>query len=103
MATLTSQEKNVLRKVVRLLDMRENRGQPAYDQTCESVAAGIREMLQPTERFKLHVPEEYAFELKVAWYEIGADGVKHLFLTVVEPDHPEEGSQGTQTGEVDAQ
>lgn len=86
MATLTSQEKNYLRKAVRLLDLRENRGQPAYDHTCDLVLAGLREMLQPTEKYKLHLPEEYAFELSVAWYEIDANGIKHLYLTVTEED-----------------
>lgn len=100
MAQLSNPERNTLRKCVRLLDMRENRGQQAYDQMVEATLAQLREMLQPTERFKLHVPEEYAFDLQVAWYETAPDGVKHLFLTVTE--HPveqtEEGQQQQQGG-----
>lgn len=88
MATLTSQERNVLRKAVRLLDMRENRGDPNYNEVCEQVLAGVREILLPTERFKIHLPDEYAFDVKVAWYEIGADGVKHLYVKIV--DHAEQ-------------
>ena len=87
MATLTNQERNVLRKAVRLLDMRENRGQASYDQTVQTVLSSLREMLQPTDRYVLHVPDDYAFELKVAWYEIGHDGSKHLYLQVIEPEH----------------
>lgn len=92
MAQLSNQERNALRKVVRLLDLRENRGQASYDQTCEAVAAQVREMILPTDRFVVHVPEEYAFKAKVAWYETDANGVKHLFLHIEEP--PEEPGEG---------
>lgn len=90
MATLTNQERNALRKVVRLLDLRENRGQPAYDNAVQNALASVREMLQPTERYVLHVPEEYAFKLNVAWYETSPDGLKHLFLQVIDPTEVEE-------------
>lgn len=93
MAQINNQERNTLRKVIRLLDMRENRGQPTYDQTVQTVLGQVREMLVPTERFELHVPEEYAFTLQVAWYEIGSNGVKHLFLKVDEPETPTQPAQ----------
>lgn len=100
MATLTNQERNILRKAVRLLDMRENRGQPAYDSMVDNVLGGVREMLLPTEKFKIHVPEEYAFKLKVVWYEIDVEGVKHLHVQVIEPEEelPPEVEGHAQTG-----
>lgn len=102
MAQINSKERNTLRKAVRLLDMRENAGQPGYDQQVERVAAGLREMLVPTEKFKLHLPEEYDFEAHVAFYEIAQDGTYHLFLTIEEPQpvaEPEEGEQQQQAGQ----
>lgn len=93
MATLTNQERNTLRKTVRLLDMRENAGQASYDQTVQTVLSSLREMLQPTDKFVLHVPEVYAFEARVAWYEISSDGTKHLFLQIIEPDATTEEQQ----------
>lgn len=86
MATLTNIERNTLRRVVRLLDMRDNRGHAAYDETCVQALAELREMLQPTEQYVLHIPEDYAFEAKVVWYETRSDGKKHLYLQVIEPE-----------------
>lgn len=85
MAVLTNQERNTIRKVIRLLDMRENAGQPAYDSIVDQALSHLREMMQPTEKYKLHVPEEWDIALNVAWYETDAAGVKHLYLTVTSP------------------
>jgi hypothetical protein len=85
MATLTNQERNVLRKVVRLLDLRGNQGIPAYEEAVTHTLSGVREMLQPTEKYALHVPDDYDFKLNVAWYETSPDGIKHLYLQVIEP------------------
>lgn len=84
MAILTQQEKNALRRIVRLLDMRENRGAAVYEQVAQQAVTELREMLQPTEQFVLHVPDDYAFGLQVVWYETRADGKKHLYLKVLE-------------------
>lgn len=88
MATLTQQEKNTLRRVVRLLDMRENRGKEQYEHVAQGCLTELREMLLPTEQYVLHVPDEYAFELKVVWFETRSDGKKHLFLQVIEETNP---------------
>lgn len=88
MATLTNAERNTLRRAVRLLDMRENQGQEAYDQIADGCSAELREMMQPTEQYVLHVPEEFAFKAKVVWYEARPDGKKHLFLRIIEEGQP---------------
>jgi hypothetical protein len=84
MADLTQRDKNALRKAIRLLEMRENRGDPTYDATCDEIAASLREMILPTEKFELHFPEELPLTGKVVYYETDGAGVKHLWLSVKE-------------------
>lgn len=102
MATLTNQERNTLRRVVRALDMRGNKGAATYDAVVETLLAEVREMLQPTEQFVLHLPDEYAFELNVVWYETRGDK-KHLFLQVIEPPPEDPPSHETAQASQNAQ
>lgn len=80
MAQMTAPEKNALRKAIRLLEMRENQGDPTYDATCDEIAAQMRAMLLPTEKFNVILPEDCPFTIKVVYYEIDGD-LKHLFCS----------------------
>lgn len=99
MAQLNTPEKNALRKAARLLDMRDNRGDETYDAQCEAIVAQIREMLLPTEKFVLHVPDDWAFKAKVSWYEIDSEGRKHLYLKIEETAEPPVADGGEQQQE----
>lgn len=98
MAQLTAPEKNALRKAIRLLDNRENKGDPTYDALSADIAANLREMLIPTEKFNILVPEDFPFDLTVVHYETDAAGVKHLWVSAKE--HKKEKKRARQQAEA---
>lgn len=81
MAQMTAPEKNALRKAIRLLDNKQHKGDPTYDEQCAQIAAQIREMLLPTEQYNILVAEDCPVRLQVVHYEIDASGVRHLFCS----------------------